>query len=83
MLDHSFSEEIPSSKPFLVQHEAIPSHSIACYLRQEIDSLLTTESLQVLIECENALLQKKKKILRVVTRKHAHVTYKGFYIYLF
>jgi len=53
MPDHSFSKEIfPNiqSKPPLMQYEAISSHPIISYLREETNTCLTTTSFQVVVE---------------------------------
>ena len=51
--DHSFSKDIfpnSQSKPPLMQLEAIASHPIASYLREDTNICLTTTSFQVVVE---------------------------------
>jgi len=53
MPDHSFSKEIFPNiqpKPPLTQLEAMASHPIASYLREETNTHLTTPSFQVAVE---------------------------------
>ena len=68
MPDHSFSKEIfPNiqSEPPLMKLEAVASHPIASYLREETNTCLTTTSFQVVVESDKVppqplLLQTKQ-----------------------
>jgi len=58
MPDHSLWEEVfPNVQPesLLVQLEAIPSHSTATYMGEEVEIHLTPASLQVVVESDKAI----------------------------